>query len=293
MGKPVRSCLIATAVLASAVGQIEPEKTKFTVHSNVVFLPTRVENRKGGAIYGLKAEQFLVEDNGVRQIVHVDDPDFSGLSLIVLVQCSRDAASEFHKLKGQSPMIDAIVGDSPHEISVISYGAGPYVLSDFSSSPEALNLGLSRLKPCDDFRAVTIDAVDAAIKMLKGRQNHYRRAVLLIAETRDHGSRSKLQDVVAELGTSDTVIYSVAFSPARDEFLAGFRYGDHPPPPPRLAPSPSGSSSEPAPKETYADPPPWLALPEQIMPFVNALRKNTASELASLSGGEYINFTTQ
>jgi hypothetical protein len=29
------------------------------------------------------------------------------------------------------------------------------------------------------------------------------------------------------------------------------------------------------------------------MPIVNALRKNTASEPASLSGGEYINFGTQ
>ncbi len=285
--------LIAAALLASAFGQIEPDKPKFTARSNVVFLPTRVENRKGGAIYGLKAEQFLVEDNGVRQVVRVDDPDFSGLSLIVLVQCSRGAASEFSKLKGLGAMIDAIVGDAPHEISVIGYGAGPYVLSDFSSSPEAVTLGLSRLQPCDDLRAVTIDAVDGAIKLLKSRRNHYRRAVLLIGETRDHGSRSKLQDVVAELGTSDTMIYSVAFSPVRDEFIEGFRYGDHPPPPPRLAQSSSGSPNQPAHKESYADPPPLFPLPEQIMPLVNALRRNAASELAALSGGEYINFTTQ
>jgi hypothetical protein len=34
-------------------------------------------------------------------------------------------------------------------------------------------------------------------------------------------------------------------------------------------------------------------LPPEIQLIINALKANTASELASLSGGEYITFTTQ
>ncbi len=88
--------------------------TKFTVHSNLVFLPTRVQSKKGETIYGLKPEDFIVEDNGVRQSVQVDeDPDSSGLSLVVAVQCSRSAPLEFSKLKGLGSMIDQITGEAP------------------------------------------------------------------------------------------------------------------------------------------------------------------------------------
>jgi hypothetical protein len=34
-------------------------------------------------------------------------------------------------------------------------------------------------------------------------------------------------------------------------------------------------------------------LPPELQLVVNALRRNAASDLASLSGGEYVNFTTQ
>lgn len=189
-------------------GQTGNDDYRFAVRSNLVFLPTRVQSKNGETIYGLKAEQFIVEDNGVPQPVRVEeDPEISGLSLVVAVQCGRFAASEFNKLKGLATMIDEITGDAPHEVSVISFGEATYLLGDFSGSPGSVRLALSKLKPCGrDSRAVAIDTVYYAMNMLKRRKNHFRRAILLISETRDHGSRSKLHDVIAELGITDTVI---------------------------------------------------------------------------------------
>jgi len=92
------------------------------------------------------------------------------------------------------------------------------------------------------------------------------------------------------------VIYSVAFSPVRDEFIQGMRYGDRPPPPAPIATPPPDSQQEPAvPDTVYAERAPLLEqlVPFQLLPIVNALRRNAASELAALSGGEYINFTTR
>jgi len=60
--------------------------------------------------------------------------------------------------------------------------------------------------------------------MLNRSRNHYRRAILLVSETRDHGSKAKLDEVVAELGTTDTVIYSVAFSPAKNDMLDSMKH---------------------------------------------------------------------
>ncbi|MGD0227761.1 MAG: VWA domain-containing protein [Terriglobia bacterium] len=294
----------STGNVDSSHGQTDAENYKFTTHSNLVYLPTRVQSKKGETIYGIQPEQFIVEDNGVRQSVQVDeDPDSWGVSLVVAVQCSRSAPLEFKKLKGLGAMIDGIVGDAPHEVAILTYGERPYVLDDFSGSPEAVPLALSRIKDCGDFHAASIDAVYYAINMLRRRQSHYRRAILLIGETRDHGSRSKLQDVVAELGVTDTVIYSVAFSPSRDEIIEDLRYDDKPPqaavstPPPSPShqppPAEANSSPPPVPEPVYTEHPPLLVLPPELQLVVNALRRNAASDLASLSGGEYVNFTTQ
>ncbi len=286
----------------SSPGQTEAQNYKFTAHSSLIFLPTRVQSKRGETIYGLKPEQFIVEDNGVRQSVRIDeDPDSWGVSLVVAVQCSRSAPLEFNKLKGLGAMIDAIVGDAPHEVAILSFGEKPYVLDDFSSSPEAIPLALSKLAPCGDFHAASIDAVYYAINILRRRPDHYRRAILLISETRDHGSRSKLHEVVADLGVTDTVIYSVAFSPARDEIIEPLRSDDSNPQPPTNTPPPSPppppaeatSSPPPAGGPVYTEHPPLFVLPPELQLMVSALRRNAASELASLSGGEYVNFTTQ
>lgn len=266
---------------------------KFGVRSNLVFLPTRVETRKGETIYGLTSDQFVVEDNGVRQSIRVDEPDSSGLSLVVVIQCSMSAPEEFSKLKGLGAMIEAIAGGAAHEVAVVSFGEQPYILSDFSRHSEPVRTALARLKPCGEYHAASIDAVSFAINMLKHRANHNRRAIVLVSETRDHGSRAKLNDVVAELGVTDTVIYSVAFSPTRDQFIDGFRQSPEPVDPPPLPPKPTPQSDASPPDPNYVDHAPLFSWPPEFLLLVNALRRNAASGLASLSGGEYINFTTQ
>jgi VWFA-related protein len=299
---------VAQETSVNPPAQAEAGNYKIRVRSNLVFLPTQVQNNKGEPIYGLKPEDFIVEDNGVRQPVRVDEePDSSGLSLVVAVQCSRSAPLEFSKLKGLGAMIDLITGEAQHEVAIVGYGERPYLLGDFSRKPEAVPLALSKLKPCGYTGAASIDAAYYASSMLNRLQTHYRRAILLIGETRDHGSRSRLDDVVTELGVTDTVIYTVAFAPAKDEFIDGLRHGPNgpnPPPAPVFPKTPSApkadasSSAPPAPDPSgdidhYTEHVPLFALPPQIMPLINALRTNSASGLASLSGGQYLKFTTQ
>src|SRR6516225_8564650 len=59
-----------TSDVDSSHPQNDDEKYKFSVRSNLVLLPTRVQRKNGETIYGLKQEQFIVEDNGEPQQVH-------------------------------------------------------------------------------------------------------------------------------------------------------------------------------------------------------------------------------
>lgn len=270
----------------------------FTVRSDLVYLPTRVETKKGDTIYGLQADAFIVEDNGVRQPVTVDaGPDSRGISLVVAVQCSRSAPEQFGRLRGLGTMIDAIAGGAPRDIAVLGYGEGPHLLGDFSSRPQETRQALAKLKPCGNAGAATMDAVSYAIGMLNRRKATYRRAILLISETRDHGSRAKPDDVARELGVSDTVIYTVAFRPLRNEFTGGFRNPAQPKLTPQYpVPKPESKSEAASDEETDPEPnehAPLLQLPPQIMLIVNALRRDASSEIASLSGGEHFTFSNQ
>lgn len=292
----------ATLVLIGRAISAQEPLPSFTVRSDLVYLPTRVQDKKGATIYGLTASQFVVEDNGVRQDVVVDEtPDPWGISMVVVVQCSRSAPAEFSKLRGLATMVDAVAGGAPRDIAVLSYGEGPHLLGDFSGSPEETRRALGKLKPCGDYSAATIDAVNYALHMLERRRPPYRRAILLVSETRDHGSRAKLDEVVAELGVSDTVIYTMAFSPLMGEITEGFRSGKKP------AFEPAYTSSKPAPnpapqseaekeedsEPAYTEHAPLLELPPQIMAIVNALRKDAPAEIASLAGGEHFTFSSQ
>jgi VWFA-related protein len=301
---PLLLALAANAQDLSPSPQTD-ERPSFRVPSNLVFLPARVQNKRGDGIYGLAQDQFIVEDDGVRQTVSIEEsPDSEGLSLVLTVQCGRSAAAEFEKLKGLGTMVEEIVGSAPSEVAVVVYGERAYLLDDFSTSAEGTRRALSRLKSCGDYHAATIDAVHYSLDLLKNRPNRYRRAILLIGEQRDHGSSAKLQEVVGELGATNTVIYTIAFSPAKSQFLSELRYG---PDGPKKPEPPTTYSSTPhhAPQSRiqteverseapeYTDHAPLLELPPLLQLAVNALKENTAAEIAALSGGEYFNFVTQ
>src|ERR1700730_17800870 len=256
--------LLCTAAEAQNPPATGDQSYTLRTQSNIVLVPTTVQTKHGDILYALKQDQFVVEDNGVPQTIHLDeDTDSLGLSLVVVVQCSRSAGYEFPKLNGLGTMIDGIAGDAPREVAIVTYGSAPLLLGKFSSSVDAMSTALAQLEPCDDPEASTLDAVAYATRLLDARKNHYRHAILLISETRDHGSTAKPAEVIAALGRTNTVVDSVAFGPGKTEVLNDLKYG--------------GGSGP-------------IGL---LVMAVEALRTNAAHELAALSGGEYINFTTQ
>ena len=270
-------CRLASLVLlsislglhAQTTAQKPPPTQTLQVQSQLVLVPTTVETSKGDVIYGLGASQFLTRDNGVRQDARLEDAtnDQHPLSLVVVVQCSRSAEREFPKLRGIATMISALVGAAPADTAVVQFGTGEELLSGFTRNPDTRDGALKELAPCDDEEDTIFDAVDYANTLLDSHHAPGRRVILLISETRDHGSETKPQDVIRALGRSNTVVDTVSFSPVKSQLIDETEHG----PPP-------GAS---------------MNLIPLVVMTVEATRKNAPKEFAALSGGEYINFTTQ
>jgi VWFA-related protein len=241
------------------------EASPLQVQSQLVLVPTTVETGKGDVIYELKASQFVVEDNGVPQRVRLDESDeVRPLSMVVAVQCSRAAEMEFAKMQGLITMIDAITGDAPAEVAVEQFGTGEELLTGFTRDTTVRNEALHKIAPCDyDAGDNIFDAVDYANTLLDAHHANGRRVVLLISETRERGSQAKAEDVIRELGRSNTVVDAVAFGPGKSEMVDDLKHG--------------GGGG-------------LLSL---LVMAVEAMRTNAPKEFSRLTGGEYINFTTQ
>ena len=67
-----------------------PEAPTLRVTTTEVLVPTLVEKRGGGILYGLKESDFVLEDNGVPQKSRVqEEMDTAPVGLVVAVERAR------------------------------------------------------------------------------------------------------------------------------------------------------------------------------------------------------------
>jgi hypothetical protein len=94
--------------------------------------------------------------------------------------------------------------------------------------------------------------------------------MLLISETRDHGSHvAKIDDVIKLIGMTNTAVYAISFSPYLSEQLDVIR----------------GANKD----EWHAG----VDILPKIIAARQAIRKNRAKTLAFMTGGEYGLFASQ
>jgi VWFA-related protein len=273
-------CLTVLAGNASAAAQqlppVEPPKPLPSAHehdqsatirvtTNEVLVPTLVEKHDGEVIYGLRAGDFVLEDNGVAQKIRVqEEMDSAPVSLVVAVEEGGMSALEFDKLAKLGPLLDLFLADGRGEAALVGFDSQPHLIRDFTRHSELLDESLRRLEQGNGGDAI-LDTVSYAVDLLETQPKEYRRVLLLVSEERDHGSKhTRPEQLVERIGRSDVLILSVCFSPSRAELLHDVKD--------------SGEERT-------------MNLFSTVAMIVQAFKKNVASEVAHMSGGEYTTFT--
>ncbi len=238
------------------------------VNTSVVLVPTLVEKSSGAVLYGLQPKDFTLLDNGVKQDVHVDeDLDSSPVSLVICVERGRDAALEFDKFAHLGPLLELFTGQDRGEVALVVFDSKPIFLEGFEKDTSYIQGDLQNLPPGDGGAAI-LDAAGFSIGLLENRPADHRRVLLLISETRDHGSHLvTIPQLVERIGTSNTLVLSLTFSPSTAELIDWGRGN-------------TNGGTE-------------LNLLAPVVMAINAMRKNTPKALASMSGGEYAPFTRE
>ena len=91
----------------------------------------------------------------------------------------------------------------------------PNVLEDFTPDIAAVNTALRSTSPQRLCAPAILDTLSFSVDMLRRQPQTYRRAILLISETVDHGSQTRLEDALRAISDTNTAIYAIAFSSSR------------------------------------------------------------------------------
>ena len=260
---PAALSIVLVVVLAAA------QETTLRSRSNLVLVPTLVKDQQGEIVYGLEAKDFLVEDNGVAQTVELDEaPEGQPVSLVLAIQTGRRANYEFPRMRGLTTMLEPLFAMGTARVAIVEFDSHVRLSRNFSRDESLIDADLSHLEPGDDGASI-LDAITSSIDLLKNEPEDRQRVLLLISETRDHGSKEKIDDAVVAIGRTNATMYALAFSPSLSNVLDTGR----------------GTNVD----EMHEG----INFLELGYMTAQAMRKNVPSTVASMTGGEYQLFATR
>lgn len=294
---------------AQSPTETNPPTASITVSSNLVVVPALVRTKSGELVYTLKAEDFILTDNGVEQKLRLEqDTGSEPLAMVIIAQTGGDASAHLDQYQHLGPMLDNMLGGVDHRVAVVGFDSTPILLHGFTSNLNFISHSLDILEPGDNHAAV-LDAIVYAVNLLRAQPSTYRRAILLLSQTTDNNSHVSELDALQAISDTNTVMYSVGFhTTGTDEGKEAAKFGSPWTPP--LEPGPQhgcfsrdlgtdvdGNKIKPTESAGSQD----LNCVEELLPPLrlahlaeiaarNALRRNISASVAHLTGGEYFKF---
>jgi VWFA-related protein len=295
-----RAILVALALAAvplACAQNVTPPT--FTTQTTLVVVPTLVTTKAGDPVFTLTAKDFTVTDDGVPQKITVDDNGGQPLALVVVIETGGAGARQLELERPLHSMLDSVVGGVEHQVAVVSFDTTPHLVLDFTPQLDLADAAILGLQPGDD-GAATLDALSFAVRLLQRQPPEYRRAILLVSETLDHGSYTNLEDALRAISDTNTAIYALTFSSTRSEMSheAGKFNQPNTPGPAHGCMAKDPANPERTSGQTAAQlyeclsllAPPLRAIKMATIAGMNSLQRDVPESVAHITGGEFYRF---
>jgi VWFA-related protein len=190
----MRQALLAAAISATICLSAQDPVIRTTVP--LILVPATVTDRRAKTINGLTESDFQVLDNG-QPVKHSLESTNQPIALVVAVQTTAAAGPALAKIQKIGAMFEPLVVGEGGMAAIVTYSDHVTVLQDFTHSFDDFIRRMRKIEPAGDspIEAHMNDAVLQAVKMLTDRPK-FRRVLVVIGESRDRGSQTKLQDAV-------------------------------------------------------------------------------------------------
>ncbi len=183
--------------------------------SRLVIVPVTVMSGKRGYVTGLGEDDFELLDDGVPRRVKVDvaGTAVAPISLVIAVQTCAISAAALAKIRKIGATIQPLITGQRGEAAVIGFDDDIHLIQDFTSDAGVLADAFDNLRArSSESTARMLDAVERAARMLAGRRPDGRRVLLLISESRDRGSKTKLNAAVRTVQREGIAVYAATYS---------------------------------------------------------------------------------
>jgi VWFA-related protein len=282
----MKAAVFQFGVFVAALTTAGFAQTTLHTTTTLVVVPTLVQTTGKEPVFSLTAEDFVLTDNGVPQKVKLEEETKRPLSLVVLMQTGGIARGQFGSYVNLETMLASLLGGAPNKVSIVNFDSGVEGASPFTSDVAEWKDAINHPDQGDSGAAI-FDGISFALDLLKKEPLSNRRAILLISQEHDNGSKTQMKDIVRDLGETNTAIYSVTFSAEKTAAKLAFKEPAHVNPPISIVPS-DGSL------KPYNDPARptqgYFKLDVPLRLIFGAMQKNLSAEVAALSGGESMSF---
>lgn len=188
-----------------------------TIRTNVplVQVPATVTDSKGKSIDGLTADDFILSDDGAPQKqIRLDTSDtvLAPVAIVIAIQSSGISEPALARIHKVGAMIQPLVAGERGQALILAYDAEVRVLQDFTKDADLINGGFEIVEPRTIKTARLDDAVLEGVHRLETRPQNYRRIMLILGESRDRGSKTKLDKAVEAAQRAGVAMYPITYS---------------------------------------------------------------------------------
>jgi VWFA-related protein len=282
------------ALLCSLAVACRAQETTLHTTTTLVVVPTLVQTSSQNIDYNLTASDFILTDNGIPQKITLEPASTQPLSLVLLMQTGGSAIRQFPNYRNLKTMIESMLESgpasehAPNQVAIVNFDSQLEGVSPFTSSLAEWTKAINHPEPGDRGAAI-LDGVSYALSLLKDQPATNRRAILLISQPTDDGSKTSLEEILRTTAETNTTIYALTFSPEKTAFKDAFKNGSGHANPPLVIGAVNPGNANPA-NPGYSA---YFDLGAPLKLALGAMRKNFAAEIASLSGGENATFNNQ
>jgi VWFA-related protein len=185
----------------------------------VVRLPVSVRGPGGQLALDLRRGDFQVYDNGIQQPINHFDIGGNPISVVLVVETSARVAPLLPAIRKTGLIFTEMVMGATGEGAVIGFDDTSRLLVPFTYDHDRVQKQISRLKPGDGGSRLR-DALGSAIRLLENRPENRRRAIVVLSESRDTGSKQGIGSILRDAELANVSIYTVGLSSAGSELRA-------------------------------------------------------------------------
>jgi VWFA-related protein len=222
--------LFAIAISRSdcALARQEPSDA-IKLQSTLVSVPVIVSDREGRYLSGLRLQDFKLYEDRIEQKISVFDAIEEPINVALWLDTSRSTSRVVDDIKNDAARFLKELRPQDRAL-VVTFDYDVHLISPLTSDRKALERAIDKCHVGEYVGTALRDAVDEVIRRHFKRVDG-RKAIILLTDGKDAGSRVNEQDLLDEAAESGAMIYSVFFEtgfdrPFRDDRMRRFpRWG--------------------------------------------------------------------